>query len=96
MTGGPLRRAVSKRSAQPLAAVSRLPRAVLPVVLGVLLVSGLASPPLLGILCLLLVLAFVGWLGYLSWPLATAGGRAGRVALVVLMLGAIGLRVAEL
>ncbi|NHC45039.1 hypothetical protein G9H72_07190 [Motilibacter sp. K478] len=96
MQGTPLRRAVSARSAGPLAALGRLPRLAVPAVLGVLLLVGLAAPPLLGILCLALVLLFVGWLAYLSWPLATAGGRAGRCAMVVLLAGAIALRVAEL
>jgi hypothetical protein len=33
------------------------------------------------------VAAFLGWLAFLSWPALGAGGRLGRAAAVVLMLG---------
>jgi len=33
------------------------------------------------------VAGFVGWLGYLSWPVLTTPGRIGRVLLVACALG---------
>src|SRR5437870_3373111 len=70
---GPVRRAVSRHSATALATLGRLPRLAVPVFLGVLLLAGLAAPPVIGAVCLAAVLLFVGWLGYLSWPLASPG-----------------------
>jgi len=52
-----------------------------------LLVAGLALHGWLGAAALCVVAAFVGWLGYLSWPVLTTRGRIGRVAAFACALG---------
>ncbi|MDQ6650745.1 MAG: hypothetical protein M3Z02_11630 [Actinomycetota bacterium] len=76
--------------AVPLAYLSRLPRLTLPLLLLALVVGGLFSGGVLGFFLLVLVAAFLGLLGYLSWPALTPGGRAVRlVAPVVMLVGAV-------
>ncbi|GAC1330125.1 MAG: hypothetical protein NVSMB13_18040 [Mycobacteriales bacterium] len=73
----------------PLAYLSRIPRLLLPLVLLVLVVGGLSLGGVGGAALLVLVAAFLGLLGYLSWPALSPGGRAVRlVAPVVMLVGA--------
>jgi hypothetical protein len=76
-----LRRAIELKSAAPLVFLFQWPRWVLPVVMVVLLLAGLALPDWRGGVAVLPVLAVVGWLAYLSWPSLRPGGRLLRVAL---------------
>ena len=87
---GPLRTAVEARSRVLLVALSAQPKWLLPVASGLLLVGVVLLPPALALVCLALLLALVGWLAYLSWPVADGRGRAVRVAslLLLLVLGA--------
>lgn len=78
------RRSVERRSSPVLAFLSTQPKLIIPVVSVVLLVCGLALPPAYGAVCLGLLLALVGWLSYLSWPVVT--GLARIVRLVTLGL----------
>lgn len=58
---------------------------MVPVATVLLTLGGMFLPPLLGGLCLLLVAAFLGWLGSLAWPRLSAGARAGRVVIVLVV-----------
>lgn len=85
----PLRRTVERRSAPVLLWLSSRPRFLLPALVAVLLVGGLAAPaaygrPLLAALALLLL-----WLSYLSWPALDGRGRAVRAAVLVLVVVAL-------
>jgi hypothetical protein len=59
----------------------QLPGWVVPFVLAALLVTGLALRGWPGTAALCVVAAFIGWLGYLSWPVLSASGRIVRVAM---------------
>ena len=85
----PLRRTVERRSAPVLLWLSSRPRFVLPVLVAVLLIGGLAAPmpyalPLLVALGLLLA-----WLSYLSWPALDGRARALRTAMLALVAVAL-------
>lgn len=69
----------------PLAALHRLPRWLLPVVLAALLVLGLVLPAPFAVL-LLVVAAFLGWLLALSWPLIDGRGRLLRTLAVLALV----------
>lgn len=64
-------------------ALARLPRLLVPLLLGILVVVALAAPPAVGVPALVLVLVFVGWLTYLAWPATTPAGRGVRVVVLV-------------
>jgi hypothetical protein len=88
----PLRAAVEKRSAPVLVLLSQQHRAVVPLVSVLLLIGGLALPPALGVPCLVILVAFVGWLTYLSWPAIVGQARVVRVATLLLILLALATR----
>jgi hypothetical protein len=79
---GDARRSLESSSARPLVVLHQLPVWVIPVVLTALLVTGLAVPGLIGAAALVLVAAFLGWLGAVSWPRLAPAGRLLRVAAV--------------
>ncbi|MFI7443833.1 DUF6703 family protein [Nonomuraea indica] len=82
-----LRKAVEARSATPMTFLfTQVPRWVTPAVLVALLLAGLAVPGWPGAVAVLPVLAFVGWLAYLSWPSLGAGGRVLRVVMLAFLL----------
>jgi hypothetical protein len=87
-----LRGAVERRSAPGLVWLSTRPKVLLPLVSLGLLVGGLAAPVAVGVPLLLVLLAVVGWLTYLSWPAVVGGGRVVRVATVALVGLAVVLR----
>jgi hypothetical protein len=66
-----------------------------PVVLAVLLVVGLAVKGLGGGVALCAVAAVLGWLAALSWPRLTAGGRAGRLLTVLVLVAVASYQVAR-
>jgi hypothetical protein len=68
--------------------LSRLPRLVVPGAVLVLVVAGLAAPAWVGVPCLVVVAAFLGWLATVSWPVLESGGRTLRVLTVTLLLAA--------
>jgi len=57
----------------------RLPPWTIPVLSAGLLVAGLAIKGPGGAAAIALLLVFLGWLAYLSWPNLGSGGRALRV-----------------
>jgi hypothetical protein len=82
------RQQVERRSGTLLVFLAQLPRWVLPVVVVLLLMGALALPPLWGVVCAALLMIFVCWLAYLSWPSLSPGAkllRAGVVIFVVLV-----------
>ena len=81
---------MEQRSAALLVFLSRLPRWVPLVVLGALMLTGLAVGGPVGAAALCVVAAFVAWLGYLSWPRLAGAGRLGRAAAVLLLLALAG------
>lgn len=67
--------------------LSRLPPFVIPGAMVALMAVGLAAPLAVALPALLLVMVFVAWLAFLSWPVITGGQRAIRlfaIGLVVL------------
>ncbi|GAA2358697.1 DUF6703 family protein [Nonomuraea africana] len=82
-----LRKTVEQRSALPLTFLfTQVPRWVAPVVLVILLLAGFVLDSWLGGLAVLPVVAFVGWLAYLSWPSLGAGGKLLRVAMLTFLV----------
>ncbi|MCA1712427.1 MAG: hypothetical protein LC789_12625 [Actinobacteria bacterium] len=84
-----LRTAVEKRSAPVLVLLSQQPRVLVPVLALLLLIGGLALPAAFGAVCLVLLLAFVGWLTYLSWPVIVGQARLLRYVTLALILAAL-------
>lgn len=81
-----LRKAVEERSAVPMAFLfTQVPKWAMPAVLVVLLLAGLALANWVGGVAVLPVLAFVGWLAYLSWPSLGLPGRLLRVVMLVFL-----------
>ncbi len=82
-----MRRAVERRSSVHLVYLRQLPAWVPPIVLAALLVAGLAVRGWIGAAALCVVAAFIGWLGYLSWPALSPPGRIGRAVVIACLLG---------
>ena len=80
---------VERSSAPALLWLSSRPRFFVPLLSAVLLIGGLFAPPGLGVPLLLLLVAFVGWLSYLSWPVVTGVQRLLRLATMGLVLAAV-------
>jgi hypothetical protein len=85
-SASPARQAIERHSARPLLFLHQLPTWVLPVVLAVLLVAGLALKGLGGAVALCAVAAVVGWLASVSWPRLTSTGRAGRLLVIAVVV----------
>lgn len=77
---------MERRSAAPLVFLYQLPRWIVPVVMVVLLLAGLAVPDWRGGLATLPVAAFVAWLSYLSWPSLGVRGKLLRAALLTFLV----------
>jgi hypothetical protein len=73
-------------SAPVLMRLTRLPRLLVPALMGVLILVALAAPLAVATAALVVVVAFVGWLTYLSWPVLGAGGRVMRVVVVAMLI----------
>ena len=71
-----------------LVRLSRLPPLLAPGIVLLLTFAGLAAPAWVGAPCLVVVAAFLSWLGALSWPILDPRGRTLRVLTVGLLLGA--------
>lgn len=76
----------------PLQTLNRVPRALVVIAIAALLVAGLLVPPPLGVIFLVILGLFLGWLVALSWPVLPTGSKVLRVITVVLVLGAAYLR----
>ena len=82
------RAALERRSVGLLVVMNSLPGWLVPVVLAVLLVAGLALPWAWAGLLLLVPALFLGWLLLLSWPVINVAGRVLRLLAVLAVLGA--------
>jgi hypothetical protein len=80
------RRATEHHSARPLLFLYQLPGWAPAIVLAVLLIAGLAVRGPGGAVALCAVAAVLGWLASVSWPRLSAGGRAGRLLAVTVVL----------
>jgi hypothetical protein len=87
-----VRRAVENRSGPALVLLTQQHKAVVPLVSVLLLLGGLALPVPIGVACLAVLAAFVGWLTFLSWPAIVGPARAVRVATFLLLVGAVVVR----
>lgn len=81
------RQATERRSAKPLLYLYQLPTWVAPLLMVVLLITGLAVRGPGGAAALCGVAAVLAWLAALSWPRLSAAGRMGRVLAVLVALG---------
>ncbi|TMR09826.1 hypothetical protein ETD86_41990 [Nonomuraea turkmeniaca] len=82
-----LRKAVEQRSSVPMTYLfTQVPRWVPPVLLVVLMLAGFAVTNPLGGAAALVVLAFVAWLAYLSWPSLRVGAKVLRVAMMTFLV----------
>lgn len=84
---GSLRARIESASRPALVRLTRLPRLLVPAIFGVLVIVALATPTPIALAATAVVVLFVGWLTYLSWPAITPGGRAFRLAVVLLLAG---------
>ncbi len=81
----PARLKLERVSVRPLHFFNRLPRLILPVVMGALLLAGLLLPSQFAGLLLLVVAFFLGWLLALSWPALIVSSRVIRLLVVVVV-----------
>jgi hypothetical protein len=88
------RRSLEKASVGPLFVLNRLPRLLVPLILGALLLAGLALPSPWAALLMLPVAAFLLWLLALAWPVLSVSGRVVRILAVAVVVVAAVLRVA--
>jgi hypothetical protein len=84
----PARRRLEIASAGPLLVLSRLPKWVVPAVLALLLVGGLAINSPWSALFLVPVALFLAWLLALAWPVLSTRGRLMRLLVVLLVVAA--------
>ena len=85
----PLRRTVERASAPVLLWLTSRPRFLLPLLVAVLLIGGLAAPPSYGLPLLLVLSLLLVWLSYLSWPALDGRARVLRAAMLALIAVAI-------
>jgi hypothetical protein len=76
------------RSQVVLARLHAMPRLTVPAIVLVLTVAGLMAPPPVGVLCLVILAVFLGWLASLAWPRLDTTGRLLRALVVGLLVGA--------
>ncbi len=81
----PARLKLERVSIRPLHALKRLPRFVLPLVMGLLLLAGLLIPNQWAGVLLLVVAAFLTWLLALSWPALITSSKLIRLLVVLLV-----------
>ena len=81
-----LRARVEAASRPVLQRLHAMPQMVVPLITIVLLAVGVLAPLPVGLVALALVLLFVAWIAYLSWPVASIGGRIWRVLILVLIV----------
>jgi hypothetical protein len=90
------RRTLEIFSAGPLAVLNNLPGWLVPVVLGIFLVAGLAWQSPWSSVFLVVVGLFLLWLLLLAWPILDTKGRLMRVVVVALVFAAAVLRTMSL
>jgi hypothetical protein len=81
-----LRAWVIARSRGPLLVLSRQPKWLVPAIMVILVLVGLAAPVPYAVVALALLVAFVGWLAFLSWPVLATAHRALRLFVLAVMV----------
>ncbi len=81
------RPSVEQASLKPAAYLHHLPRWLIPVLVAVVFVGGIAVRGWIGAALLFVVTAFLAWLAALSWPALGAQGRALRVLILAALIG---------
>ena len=81
-----MRERIEKKSAAPLLFLRQLPSALVPAAAAVLLFAGIALRGPGGAVCLLILAAFMGWIGYISWPSADSRGRLVRLLVIAVLV----------
>jgi hypothetical protein len=84
----PARLKLERLSIRPLHFVRRLPKLVVPIAMGALLLAGLLITAAWSGLLLLALAAFLGWLLALSWPALVPSSRWIRLLVVVAIVAA--------
>lgn len=82
----PARIKLERRSARPLYTLNRLPKLVLPILMGALLLAGLLIPGRWAGILLLVLAGFLGWLLALSWPALAVTSRWVRLLVVAVII----------
>ena len=72
--------------------LSKLPKLTIPLLTIAVLAVGVLAPLAVGVPALVLVLLWMAWLGYLSWPAVGTGQRLMRIATVAIIGLAIAMR----
>lgn len=88
----PARQATERRSAKVLIFLHQLPTWILPLVMVVLLITGLAVKGPGGAVAFGGVAVVLGWLAAISWPRLSATGRLGRILGIAVVLALAGLQ----
>jgi len=81
-----LRATVERFSRPLLLRLTALPRPVPFLVLLALLVVGVLVGGVTGVVCTAVVVLFVGWLMFLSWPRLTGSEKLGRLAVLAVAI----------
>lgn len=84
---------VEEASRPLLLRLSKLPKLAIPLLSIAVLAVGVLAPVAVGVPALVLVMLWMAWLGYLSWPAVNGGQRLMRVATVAIVGLAIVMRV---
>lgn len=84
------RHEIERRSTVPLVFLSSRPKWLLGLIVAGLLAAALFAPAAAALPSLAVLVAVLGWLSYLSWPVTPPGGRALRAA-ALLTVAAAGL-----
>jgi len=86
-----LRAEVERVSRPLLVRLSSLPKLALPIVTVALMAIGVIAAWPIAFTALGILLVFMIWIAYLSWPAVTASGKFLRVLMILLILGLVGL-----
>ncbi len=84
----PARLKLEKLSIRPLHFLKKLPKLVLPILMGAVLLAGLLVPAAWAGLLLLVLAVFLGWLLALSWPALAPSSRWIRLFVVIAIVTA--------
>ena len=87
----PLRREVEQASAAVLVRLARVPRAVLALTVGLVLLAALLLGGAVGTTVLTFVVLLMVWLTYLAWPTLGPAARALRLAVLAALVAALAL-----
>lgn len=82
-----VRQTVERASLKPAAYLHHLPRWLIPGLVTVLFVAGIAVQGWAGAALLFVVTGFLAWLATLSWPALGSQGRAVRVLILAALIG---------